>query len=79
MVVLYYLVTPIPPPAAAGPALALPAGRASIGNPGAHGLSEVVYVFTSAANRNARRRRPIRRHDVLECHPGLVMLLGRHV
>ena len=52
MVALYYLATPIPLLAVVGLAIALPAGRASIGNPGAHGLSEVVYAFTSAANSN---------------------------
>lgn len=32
--------------------MATPAGRAGILNPGAHGLSEVLYAFTSAANNN---------------------------
>jgi len=36
----------------AGIALALAAGRLAIGNPGAHGLSEIVYAFTSSANSN---------------------------
>lgn len=38
----------------AGTALALvsAAGRAGIANPGAHGFSEVLYAFTSAANNN---------------------------
>lgn len=38
----------------AGTALALTsaAGRAGIANPGAHGFSEVLYAFTSAANNN---------------------------
>jgi potassium-transporting ATPase potassium-binding subunit len=30
----------------------LPAGRASLGNPGAHGFSEILYAYTSAANNN---------------------------
>ncbi len=37
-----------------GAALAVvtPAGRASVFNPGAHGLSEVLYAFSSAGNNN---------------------------
>lgn len=33
-------------------AVALPAGRAGIFNPGAHGFSEVLYAFSSASNNN---------------------------
>ncbi len=33
-------------------AVALPAGRATIFNPGAHGFSEVLYAFSSAGNNN---------------------------
>ncbi|MBK7874908.1 MAG: potassium-transporting ATPase subunit KdpA [Planctomycetes bacterium] len=33
-------------------AVATPAGRASIANPGAHGFSEVLYAFSSAGNNN---------------------------
>jgi K+-transporting ATPase ATPase A chain len=33
-------------------AVALPAGRAAIGNPGPHGLTEIAYAFTSSANSN---------------------------
>src|SRR3546814_4477453 len=29
-------------------------GRAGIANPGAHGFSEILYAFTSAANNNGR-------------------------
>ncbi|GAA5186942.1 potassium-transporting ATPase subunit KdpA [Rugosimonospora acidiphila] len=32
--------------------IALPTGRASIGNPGAHGLTETAYALTSSANSN---------------------------
>ncbi|HYZ52446.1 MAG TPA: potassium-transporting ATPase subunit KdpA [Streptosporangiaceae bacterium] len=52
MVALYYLATPVALLAAAGLAIALPAGRAAISNSGPHGLSEIVYAFTSAANSN---------------------------
>ena len=44
------------PPATAlvGTAIAsvLPAGTASVGNPGAHGFSEILYAFSSAGNNN---------------------------
>jgi potassium-transporting ATPase potassium-binding subunit len=33
-------------------AVALPAGRAGIANPGPHGFSEILYAFSSAANNN---------------------------
>ncbi len=33
-------------------AVLLPAGRASIPNPGAHGFTEVLYAFSSASNNN---------------------------
>ena len=52
MISLYYLATPAVLLAGAAVAIALPAGRASIGNPGPHGLTEVVYAFASAANSN---------------------------
>jgi potassium-transporting ATPase potassium-binding subunit len=33
-------------------AVATTAGRAGIGNPGAHGFSEILYAFSSTANNN---------------------------
>ncbi len=33
-------------------AVSVPAGLATLGNPGAHGFSEVLYAFSSAANNN---------------------------
>jgi len=80
MVALYYLTTPLPLLAAAGLALALPAGRASIGNPGAHGLSEVVYAFTSAANSNGSAFGGLSGNTAFYNNAlALVMLLGRYV
>jgi K+-transporting ATPase ATPase A chain len=49
---LYILATPSVVLIGAGIAMATQAGRAGILNPGAHGLSEVLYAFTSAANNN---------------------------
>ncbi len=41
-------------PGAAGTAIAVgaDAGKAGIANPGAHGFSEILYAFSSAANNN---------------------------
>ena len=52
LVALYALVSPTLILAGTGLAIALPAGRASIGNPGAHGLSEVAYALTSTTQSN---------------------------
>jgi potassium-transporting ATPase potassium-binding subunit len=80
MVALYYLATPIALLAAAGLAIALPAGRASIGNPGAHGLSEIVYAFTSAANSNGSAFGGLSGNTTFyNVMLGIVMLLGRYV
>jgi len=49
-------ITLLIPPAVAliGTAIAsvIPAGTASVGNPGAHGFSEILYAFSSAGNNN---------------------------
>ena len=49
---LYFLTTPTLVLVGTGTAMALAKERASMLNPGAHGLSEVLYAFTSAANNN---------------------------
>ncbi|MGI5200779.1 potassium-transporting ATPase subunit KdpA [Spirillospora sp. CA-108201] len=49
---LYFLITPILVLAGTGLAMATGDGRAGILNPGPHGLSEVLYAFTSASNNN---------------------------
>jgi K+-transporting ATPase ATPase A chain len=46
------LVTPILVLAGTAIAVMADAGKAGIANPGAHGFSEVLYAFTSAANNN---------------------------
>ena len=46
------LVTPILVLAGTAVAVLADAGRAGIANPGAHGFSEILYAFTSAANNN---------------------------
>jgi K+-transporting ATPase ATPase A chain len=52
LVSLYILTTPALVPVGLGVAMATDAGRSSILNPGAHGLSEVFYAFASASNNN---------------------------
>ena len=52
LVSLYILTTPALVLAGLGVAMWSDTGRASMLNPGAHGLSEVFYAFASAANNN---------------------------
>ena len=52
LVSLYILLTPVTVLVLAAIALSLPTARASILNPGPHGLTEVLYAFTSATNNN---------------------------
>jgi K+-transporting ATPase ATPase A chain len=49
---LYFLVMPTIVLIGTGLAMALPGERAGMLNSGSHGLSEVLYAFTSAANNN---------------------------
>ena len=52
LVVLYLLIVPTLALALSAVSVLLDDAKASILNPGAHGLSEVVYAFTSASNNN---------------------------
>jgi K+-transporting ATPase ATPase A chain len=52
MVSIAILATPILVLAGTAIAVGAEAGRAGIANPGAHGLSEILYGFSSAANNN---------------------------
>lgn len=52
MVSIAILVTPIVVLVGTALAVLLDAGKAGIANPGAHGFSEILYAFTSAANNN---------------------------
>ncbi len=52
LVVIYLLAVPLVILAFAGASLVMNTPVKSILNPGAHGLSEVVYGFTSTANNN---------------------------
>jgi potassium-transporting ATPase potassium-binding subunit len=48
----YFLITPLIVLVGTAVAMALPGERAGMTNSGPHGLSEVLYAFTSAANNN---------------------------
>jgi potassium-transporting ATPase potassium-binding subunit len=52
MVSIIILVTPMLVLVGTGIAVMLPAGQAGPSNPGAHGFSEILYGFSSAANNN---------------------------
>ena len=52
LVVVYLLVMPLLILAFSSLSVVLASPKSSILNPGPHGLSEVVYAFTSAANNN---------------------------
>ena len=52
MMAVAVLVTPILVLAGTAVAVIAEAGKAGIANPGAHGFSEILYAFSSAANNN---------------------------
>lgn len=59
-------------------ALATPQGRDSIFNPGAHGLSEVLYAFSSAGNNNGSAFAGLNANTPFyNGSLGLAMLIGR--
>ena len=64
--------------AGTGLAMGLSAAKASILNPGPHGLSEVLYAFMSAANNNGSAFAGLSANTVFyNVALGLVMLGGR--
>ncbi len=75
---LYILTTPTLVLIGTGLAIALTGERAAILNPGAHGLSEVLYAFTSTANNNGSAFAGLSVNTVwYNSVTGVVMLLGR--
>ena len=75
---LYLLTTPALVLVGTAVAMALPGERASMLNTGPHGLSEVLYAFTSAANNNGSAFAGISVNTVWYNYAlGIVMLLGR--
>jgi K+-transporting ATPase ATPase A chain len=74
----YFLVTPLIVLTGTALAMAMPGQRASMLNTGPHGLSEVLYAFTSAANNNGSAFAGISVNTVwYDTALGLAMLLGR--
>jgi K+-transporting ATPase ATPase A chain len=75
---LYLLTTPALVLTGTAVAMALPGERASMLNGGPHGLSEVLYAFTSVANNNGSAFAGISVNTVWYNYAlGIVMLLGR--
>jgi potassium-transporting ATPase potassium-binding subunit len=78
LVVLYLLVVPALILGLASVSVLLDTAKGSILNPGAHGLSEVVYAFTSAANNNGSAFGGLSGNtDWFNTTLGLAMLAGR--
>src|SRR5450756_302775 len=78
LVALYVLATPAIVLVGTAVAIATPAGRAGILNAGPHGLSEVLYAFTSAANNNGSAFAGLAVNTAwYNTALGVVMLLGR--
>jgi K+-transporting ATPase ATPase A chain len=78
LVVLYLLVVPTLILCLAGVSVLLDSAKASILNPGPHGLSEVVYAFTSASNNNGSAFGGLTGNtDWFNTTLGLAMLGGR--
>jgi K+-transporting ATPase ATPase A chain len=64
----------------AGTAIALPATASAMNNSGAHGFSEVLYAYTSAANNNGSAFAGITvTSDFFQSTLGVAMALGRFV
>jgi len=77
---LYILTTPALVLIGTGIAIALPGEQAAIANPGPHGLSEILYAFTSASNNNGSAFAGLSVNTVwYNSALGVVMLLSRFV
>jgi K+-transporting ATPase ATPase A chain len=78
LVTLYILAVPAVILAFAGASVLIDSAEASILNPGAHGLSEIVYAFTSSANNNGSAFGGLTGNtDWYNTTLGLCMLVGR--
>lgn len=74
----YFLITPLIVLVGTAVAMALPGARAAMANTGPHGLSEVLYAFTSAANNNGSAFAGLSANTVwYNTALGLAMLFGR--
>ncbi|MGW3543335.1 potassium-transporting ATPase subunit KdpA [Nocardia niigatensis] len=76
----YFLVTPLIVLTGTAIAMALPGERAGMANSGPHGLSEVLYAFTSAANNNGSAFAGLSGNTVWwNTALGLAMVFGRFI
>ncbi|OHV00805.1 potassium-transporting ATPase subunit KdpA [Mycobacterium talmoniae] len=76
----YFLVTPLVVLIGTAASIALPGPRAAMANTGPHGLSEVLYAFTSAANNNGSAFAGLGADTGwYNTALGLAMLIGRFV
>jgi potassium-transporting ATPase potassium-binding subunit len=76
----FLLVTELSVLLGTGIAMAFPGPRASMANGGPHGLSEVLYAFTSAANTNGSAFAGLSANTTwYNTALGLTMLIGRYV
>ncbi|WP_375487010.1 potassium-transporting ATPase subunit KdpA [uncultured Mycobacterium sp.] len=74
----YFLVTPLIVLLGTAITMALPGPRAGMANTGPHGLSEVLYAFTSAANNNGSAFAGLSANTVwYNTALGLAMVVGR--
>jgi K+-transporting ATPase ATPase A chain len=78
LVSLYILTTPVIVLAGTGIAMSVAGAKASILNPGPHGLSEVLYAFMSTANNNGSAFAGLSGNtNFYNIALGLTMLAGR--
>ena len=77
MAMLYVLIFPLSILALAGISSLLPAGLATLGNGGPHGLSEVLYAFSSATGNNGSAFAGLSGNRWYYVAMGLAMLVGR--
>lgn len=76
----YFLVSPLIVLVGTAAAMAMPGQRASMANTGPHGLTEVLYAFTSAANNNGSAFAGLSGNtDWYNTALGLAMVFGRFV
>lgn len=74
----YFLITPLIVLTGTAVAIAMPEQRAAMLNTGPHGLSEVLYAFTSAANNNGSAFAGIAANTTwYNTALGLAMMFGR--
>jgi len=78
LVVLYILAVPVVILGFTAASVLIPTAKASILNPGPHGLTEITYAFTSAANNNGSAFAGLTGNtDWYNVTLGLCMLVGR--